>query len=321
MKTEKLSFVIPCYKSENTIRAVIEEIIRTVSEKDEYDYEIIAVNDCSPDHLMDVLEEMADQNKKIKVIEFAKNMTRIPALMAGYKKAQGDIIVHLDDDGQSPMNELWRLIEPLYHGEDAAIAKYPTKKQKPFKNWGSRLNARMSEFMISKPKDLQISNFVAMKRFVVQEIINYQNPYPSFTGLLLRSTSHIVNVPMEQRERIFGTSTYTLRKLISLWLNGFTSFSVKPLRIATVIGFVCSLLGIVYGIVVVIFHFTKANILPGYSSVMAAILFIGGVLMILLGIIGEYVGRIYISINNAPQYVIRKEKNFDSDDQIISNNQ
>ena len=232
--------------------------------------------------------------------------------MAGMSKVTGDYIVLMDDDGQCPMDNLWDLIKPLEEGHDVSIAKYPQYKQSIFKSFGTIVNRKMTEIVIGKPKDLSFTNFSAMKRYIVEEIKQYKNPYPYMTGLLLRTTSDIVNVKMEERERISGSTNFTLRKMLNLWINGFTAFSVKPLRISTVIGIITALVGFIYGIYIILHKlFVHSAVLQGYSSTMAIILFIGGIIMMMLGIIGEYIGRIYISINNSPQYVIKEMINME----------
>ncbi len=306
MNEGKLSFVIPCYGSEKTIVPVVEEIVREMRTHAITDYEITCVNDCSPDGVWGVLMDLCDTYPAVRAVDFAKNMTRIPAVMAGLAQSSGDIMIVLDDDGQCPMDRIMDLIAPLSRGYDVALARYPEKKQSRFKNFGSRVNARMTEIMLEKPREMQFSNFIAIRRYVVDEILRYTNPYPYMTGLLLRTTSRIVNVDMEERARISGTTTYTFKKLVALWMNGFTAFSIKPLRIASVVGAATAAVGFLWGIVTVLRKIINpSNILAGYSSTMAVVLFVGGMLMLMLGLVGEYVGRIYISINKSPQYVIR----------------
>ena len=307
-----LSFVIPCYGSEKTIEYVIDEIIEVVAKKKEFDYEIICVNDQSPDNVFEVLIKLAELNPKIKVIDLAKNFGKHSAVMAGFSVVKGDYIICLDDDGQCPMDRLWDLLDPLLNNEaDFSMAKYNEKKQSRFKNFGSSINSLMSRILINKPKELRFTNFKAMKRFIVDEIIKYNNPYPYIEGLTLRTTNRIITVEMEERERYAGVGHFTLRKSISLWMNGFTAFSVKPLRIATVVGIAFALIGFIFGLIVVIRKLIIPSIAVGYSSTIAIILFIGGMLMLMLGFIGEYIGRIYISLNNSPQYVIRERINID----------
>ena len=309
-ENKKISFIIPCYGSEKTVGIVIDEIDKKVKERKEYDYEVVAVNDQSPDNVWNVLKDIAKKNSKVKLINLAKNMNRPGALMAGMSKVTGDYIVLMDDDGQCPMENLWDLIKPLEEGHDVSIAKYPQYKQSLFKSFGTVVNRKMTEVVIGKPKNLSFTNFSAMKSYIVEEITKYKNPYPYMTGLLLRTTSDIVNVEMEERERIEGNTNFTLRKMLNLWINGFTAFSVKPLRISTVIGIITAVIGFIYGLYIIIHKlFVNTVVVPGYSSTMAALLFIGGIIMMMLGIIGEYIGRIYISINNSPQYVIKEMVN------------
>lgn len=310
---KKISFVIPCYGSEKTAGIVIKEIDKVVSTNDKYDYEIIAVNDKSPDNVWNVLNEIAKENKKVKLINLAKNMNRPGAVMAGLSMVSGDYVIIMDDDGQCPMENLWKLIEPLENGHDVAMAKYTEYKQSKFKSFGTIVNRKMTEYIMDKPKDLNFTNFMALQRYIVEEIKKYKNPYPYLTGLLLRTTSDMVNVEMEERKRITGTTNFTFKKMLDLWLNGFTAFSIKPLRISTIIGVITAAIGFIYGIYIVINKlFIHSNVLQGYSSTMAVILFIGGIIMMMLGMIGEYIGRIYISINNSPQYVIKDKVNFDN---------
>jgi len=304
-----ISFIIPCYGSENTITPVINEIDEVVSKNKNYNYEIIAVNDKSPDNVLTVLKTIAEENKKVKVISLAKNMNRPGALMAGMAEVNGDYVVLMDDDGQCPMNNLWLLVSKLENGHDIAIARYPKKKQSLFKNFGSYVNKLMTEVIIEKPKDLMFTNFAILKRFVIEEIVKYKNPYPYMTGLMLRTTSDIVNVEMEERNRLSGSTTFTFKKMFSLWINGFTAFSIKPLRMSTFLGFISSIIGLIFCIIIILRKIFNPAISQGYSSIMAVILFIGGIIMLMLGLLGEYIGRIYISINDSPQYVVKERIN------------
>lgn len=302
----KLSFVIPCYGSQDTIESVILELEQVMCERSDYSYEIICVNDGSPDNVLAVLRQLTQTHDKLIVVDLAQNMGKHAAVMAGYSLVTGDYVVVLDDDGQCPANELWRLYDALGDYYDIAMADYPVKKQSAFKNFGSGVNARMSEILLEKPKDVKFTNFCILRRYVVDEIRKYKNPYPNLDGLSLRTTKRITNVKMEERERIAGKGNFNFFRSISLWMNGFTAFSVKPLRISTILGVLTAAIGFIVGIIVVVRRLIYPEIPMGYSSLMAAILFIGGIIMIMLGLIGEYIGRIYICINNSPQYVIRE---------------
>lgn len=311
-----ISFVIPCYRSEKTITMVIEEIIETMKKETLFDYEIIAVNDCSPDNVYDVLKMHAEKNRKIKVINFAKNMGKHAAVIAGYAVARGEYVVDLDDDFQSPVHELKKLLEPVMKDEcDYATAKYPVKKQSAFKNFGSDVNLLMSRIMLNKPKNLRFENFSVMKNFVCKEIVNYKNPYPYLEGLVLRVTTRIMTVEMEERDRgDSNASGFTLKKSVALLTNGLTAFSVKPLRMASVLGFIFAFLGFVFSIYLIINKLIHPEVLAGYSSLLSINLLIGGIIMILLGLIGEYLGRIYICINASPQYVVKETINIEKED-------
>ena len=179
---------------------------------------------------------------------------------------------------------------------------------------GSLVNERMTRIMLGKPAELYVSSYFAVKKFVVNDMIRYENSYPYVIGLVLRATKNITNVVVQHREREEGTSGYTLGKLLGLWFNGFTAFSVKPLRIATALGAGCAVLGFIYGIYTIIKRLVLPEVPMGFSSLMAATVFFGGMIMLMLGLIGEYVGRIYICLNNSPQYVIREKLNFDEED-------
>lgn len=306
---KKVSFVIPCYRSEQTITHVVDEIHRTLAELNKYDYEIILVNDCSPDGTFDVIRALCEADSRIVGINLAKNFGQHAALMAGFRQVQGDIVVCLDDDGQTPANEVGKLLEQIEQGSDVVYAKYNVKKHSAFRNFGSHVNELMTRMMLGKPKELFISSYFAAKRFIIDEVIRYENSYPYVIGLVLRSTKKITNVDVNHRERKVGTSGYTLKKLLGLWFNGFTSFSVQPLRIATIMGGSFAVLGFIYALYTIIKKFVNPNVPLGFSSLMSAILVIGGMVMIMLGLIGEYIGRIYITLNNSPQYVIREVVN------------
>ena len=302
-----ISFVIPCYRSQNTISGVVDEIFGAYAGKE---FEVILVNDCSPDDTLAVLKEICGKYANVRMLSFARNFGQHSALMAGLRESVGDIVICLDDDGQTPPAESIKLVDKINEGFDVVYARYEDKQHSVFRNWGSRLNNRMSEIMLGKPKDLYMSSFVAMKRFVVDEILRYDNPYPYLGGLVLRTTSSITDVPVVHKKRTEGASGYSLGKLVGLWMNGFTSFSIKPLRIATVLGLIFALAGFVAAIVLIIqklLYWDKIAL--GWTSNMAAMVFIGGLILLVLGLVGEYMGRTFISMNKQPQYVIKEKIN------------
>lgn len=312
---KKVSFVIPCYRSEHTLPHVVAEIEEKMkSLEEQYNYDVYLVNDCSPDDTFEIIRKLCQEHQNIKAISFAKNFGQHSALMAGLRYSDGDYVVCLDDDGQTPANEVDKLLNKLEEGYDAVYAKYEHKQHSAFRNMGSLVNERMTRIMLGKPAELYVSSYFAVKKFVVNDMIRYENSYPYVIGLVLRATKNITNVVVQHREREEGTSGYTLGKLLGLWFNGFTAFSVKPLRIATALGAGCAVLGFIYGIYTIIKRLVLPEVPMGFSSLMAATVFFGGMIMLMLGLIGEYVGRIYICLNNSPQYVIREKLNFDEED-------
>lgn len=311
---KKVSFVIPCYRSENTIGHVVNEIEETMNGMGKYEYEVILVNDCSPDGTFNTIRKLCSEKGFIRGINFARNFGQHAALMAGLRHSEGDYVVCLDDDGQTPADEVGKLLDKLEEGYDAVYASYEHKQHSAFRNLGSRLNDLMTRVMLGKPKELYVSSYFAVQRFIVDDMIRYENSYPYVIGLVLRATKNVVNVPVNHREREEGRSGYTLKKLLGLWLNGFTAFSVMPLRLATTIGVCCAGCGFIYGIYTIIKKFVNPEVPLGFSSMMAAVVFFGGMIMVMLGLVGEYIGRIYISMNNSPQYVIRERINVEKKD-------
>ena len=303
---KKVSFVIPCYRSEHTLPHVVKEIDDTMAGLNRFSYEIIMINDCSPDGTWQTICSLCKQDSRRKGIHFSRNFGQHSALMAGLRTSEGDYVVCLDDDGQTPADEVDKLLTALDEGYDAVYAKYEHKKHSAFRNLGSKVNELMARTMLDKPAELYVSSYFAVQRFIALDMIRYENSYPYVIGLVLRATKNVANVVVNHRDREEGKSGYTLKKLIGLWFNGFTAFSVKPLRITTAIGTTFAGLGFVYGLYTIIKRFVYPDVPIGFSSIMSAIVFFGGMIMVMLGLIGEYIGRIYISMNNSPQYVIKE---------------
>ena len=305
----KISFVIPCYRSEKSIEAVVEEIKLTMAQRKEYDYEIVLTDDCSPDGVWEVIERLCEKDERIKALQFTKNFGQHSAILAGCAETDGDAVFCLDDDGQAPVDELFKLIDELEKGYDVVYGVYPEIKQKRFRKIGTWMNNAMAQVLLGWPKDVQSTSFLVIRRGIVDEMLKYQNPYPYLEGLIVRVTGRIGKVQVTQRDRLYGSSGYDLRKLLHLWLNGFTAFSVKPLRIASMCGLILAMAGFLFLLYIVINRMIDPMVTEGYSSIMAVLLLVGGLLMVMLGLIGEYIGRIYICLNSAPQYVVRQKKN------------
>lgn len=303
---QKISYVIPCYRSEHTLEQVVAEVTATMGTLPQYDYEVVLVNDCSPDGTLGVIRRLVAADSHVQGVDLARNFGQHAALMAGFHQCTGDVIVCLDDDGQTPANEVGKLLEQIDAGYDVVYARYDNKRQAGWRNLGSWVNSKMTEIMLGKPPELVVNSYFAARRFVVDEMLRYEHCYPYVIGLVLRTTKNICNVPVHHRAREEGRSGYTLGKLLGLWMNGFTSFSVKPLRIATYFGTLSAAAGFLYLIYIVINHFARHTAPLGWASTTALLLVLGGAILIVLGLIGEYVGRIYMCANAAPQYVARE---------------
>lgn len=302
----KLSFVIPCYRSEQTLADVVAEIESTMTQRPELDYEIILTEDGSPDRVWEVIRRLAETDGRVKAIRLVRNFGQHAALLAGLSAVSGDAAFLLDDDGQAPVDELFKMVDELNKGYDVVYGCYPEVKQSAFRRFGTWLNKVMAEILLDWPKDVQGTSFIICRRLVVDEILRYDKPFPYVDGLIIRTTRSIGHVTVHQRDRAAGSSGYTLGKLIRLWINGFTAFSVKPLRIASVCGAIFAVLGFLWMLVLVIQRLVSSDVLEGWTTIVAVLLIVGGMLMLMLGLIGEYIGRIYICLNNSPQYVVRE---------------
>lgn len=301
-----LSFVIPCYHSAATLPAVTRQIRQTVLADSRYDYEILLVNDNPADDTWREICRLKQEDPKIFGICMSRNFGQASALMAGYRHVRGNIVVSLDDDGQTPPAEMFRLIDALDEDTDIVYASYPAKHHSAFRNFGSRVNDWMATWLMGKPKDLYMASYYAARRFVIDEMVKCENPFPYVDGLAVRSTCRFKNVPIDHQDRTEGESGYTFIKLLRLWLNGFTAFSVKPLRVATVMGMVFSLVGFLCAMLVIVRKVILLDgIDAGWSSIVSIVLLLDGILMMMLGLIGEYVGRMYMTMNKSPQYIIR----------------
>ncbi len=301
----KLSIIIPCYNSEKTIESVVNNLEGELSGK--YEYEVILVNDCSKDKTFEVIKNIAGKNDKVTAVNLVKNSGQHAAMMAGFKLATGDLISTIDDDGQTPVEHIFKLIEKLDEGYDVVCAKYMDRAQPSlFRRFGTKMSRAMSDWMLDKPEGVILSTFFVARKVIMDEVIKYDQPYPFVTGLISRVTKNIANVEMNQNARQAGSSGYSFKKLLKLWLNGFTAFSIKPLRISTITGVGFAGIGFI-GIIVIIFRkIFGASVLMGWSSMVCLMLIIGGIIMCMLGMLGEYVGRIYMCINETPQYVIKE---------------
>lgn len=308
-----ISVAIPCYRSAKTLPVVVKRIKDTVTAREGCNYQIILVNDNSPDDTFQVINDLCREDKNIIGVDLSRNFGQASAQMAAVEFAKGDVAVFMDDDGQHPPEELFKLVDKILQGYDLVYARFGHKKHSLFKRVTSKLNTKMLEAMNRKPKGVDLSSFFALSRFSLETLRKYKSPFPSIGGYLLQTTKRIANVDVKHHQRLEGKSNYTLKKLLLLWLQGFTNFSIVPLRFASVLGMISAALGFLIGVILIIRKLIEPAIAVGYTSMMAVMLFIGGLIMLMLGLLGEYVGRIFILLSNTPQFLVRNVVNIKSE--------
>ena len=301
----ELSLVIPVYNGSRTIGPLVEQTVKIFGSTS---FEIVLVNDGSEDDSEMVCAEMAKKfPQSITFVHLSRNFGEHSAVLAGFTQARGRYVAVLDDDGQNPPEEVVRMLDELKRKNyDVVYGHYIEKKHSRFRNLGSRFNDRIATLMLHKPKDLYLSSFKVMNRFLVNEIIKYRGPYPYTDGLIYRVTRKIGQIPVEHRASQSGPSRYTLRRLVRLWLNMFLNFSIKPLRISVYVGLLASCLSLVSLVAILIdkLWITK-NVTLGIPTVLGSVVFFSGIQLMILGLVGEYLGRLYLDQTGTPQYVVR----------------
>ncbi len=300
-----ISVAIPCYKSEKTIEKVVDEIRNEITKKDGYDYQIILVNDYPFDNTFSVITKLCEKDSKIVGVNLSRNFGQASAKLAAIPFVKGDVLVFMDDDGQHPAEGIIPLAEKVMEGYDVVYAYFKNKKHNTFKRITSKINAKISEMNGTRVKGVHVSSFYAISRFAVDSYENYTSPFPSMMGYLNTLVGKVTEIEMKHRARLEGHSNYTLKKLLKLWLTGFTNFSIVPLHMIAFLGIAIAIIGFISGLAVVIAKLFNPTMAAGYASTMSVLLFLGGLILLALGFIGEYIGRIYMTLSNLQQYRIR----------------
>lgn len=304
----KISIIIPVYNSEKTIGQLIEDLIKML---EDYDFEIILINDCGQDRTHEIcLYKFKEYPENIRYFKLSRNFGEHNAVIAGLNQAIGDYAIIMDDDFQNPPEEVPRMIEYIVKNKyDVLYTYYKGKKHSLFRNVGSFFNDRLATFLLKKPKDLYLSSFKCINRFIINEIIKYRGPYPYIDGLILRVTRNIGQILVGHEERIIGKSNYNLTKLVALWLNMFINFSIVPLRVSIFVGFGLTVFGMLL-ILYFLFEFfilkPEGNWPPGWASLIVCVITFSGTQLMSLGLIGEYLGKLFLTDNGTPQFVIRE---------------
>jgi len=302
---EAVTIVIPVYNGAETVPELVEDLIRTFLP--EFSLEIILVNDYSQDESHDVCLAVRDSHPDlVTYISLSRNFGEHNAVMAGLHHATGNFVVTMDDDGQNPPSEATELVREAVRGRfDVVYSKYISKKHSLLRNLGSWFNDKVATFMLRKPSNLYLCSFRVLSRFLVDEIIKYDLPYPYVDGLVLRSTANIGTLPTRHNERVTGQSGYTWRKLLRLWLNMFTNFSILPLRIASAIGFGFASIGLCVGTYTMYERLQNPDLPVGWATIAVLTSILGGVQLMALGVVGEYLGRLFLGANRQPQFIVR----------------
>ncbi len=308
MKPPHVSVVVPVYNSERTIAELVE---RMNLQLHDCEHNFVLVNDGSRDRSYQICRGLADSDPRVKFISFFRNYGQLSAIFAGLREADGEVIIVMDDDLQNPPEEVHKLLAAINQGYDFVFgAPIGTTRQPLGRRVGSYLNRKMSEYLFEKPKGLYASSYFAMTRQLAREIVKYDGPYPYISGFIFRTTSNGCNVPVEHRPRQHGESGYTFGKLIGLWLRGFTNFSVVPLRLSVFVGLTSTAMGIIVLIYILVHKILAWDVVAtGWTSIIGTVLLSSGVQLFCLGMLGEYVGRIFLLLNRKPQYTIKEALN------------
>jgi len=302
-----VSIVVPVYRSEPILPALAREVEAAARAQGlEGRFELVLVNDSSPDGSWRVIRELAQRHGFIRGVNLRRNFGQHNATMAGLSQARGEIVIVMDDDLQHPPAQIAALVAEIEKGADVCYTRYRGRKHALWKILGSRFNDWVATLLLDKPKGLYLSSFKAMKGEVAREVVKYDGPYAYLDGLILDVTRSIATVEIDHQARAEGEGNYNLRRSVSLWLRMATNFSIFPLRIATVVGFTMAVLSALFIIVLLAEKWAHPNLVAGWSSLMATILFVGGVQTFCVGMVGEYLGRTYLNINRKPQFVIRE---------------
>jgi undecaprenyl-phosphate 4-deoxy-4-formamido-L-arabinose transferase len=305
MSDTNISVVIPVYNSEDCLSELVKRLTETLDNLGKT-YEIVLVNDCSPDNSWSKIVELCKVYDKLKGINLRRNFGQDCAIMAGLNNSSGEYVIIMDDDLQHDPKDIPTLLDGLEKGYDVCYALFESKKQSLFKNLGSWFNGKVAEIVINKPKEVYLSPYKAIKRGVIDEIIKYDGPYPYVDGLIFRVTRNITQVNAKHHERYSGKGNYNLIKSIRVWLRLATNFSVFPLRIATVFGFVASTIGFLLALFFIIQRILDRQLPSGWASLIVAVLFLGGIQLLAIGTIGEYIGRLFLYYGKKPQFVVRE---------------
>ena len=303
-----LSVIIPVYNSENIIEDLIKQTVHEIKNIDKINsFEIFLINDFSHDNSWKKIKLLSSKYTSVKGVNLSENYGQHNATMCGLNECKGNFIIVMDDDLQHPPNYIIEIINKLNQGFDVCYTKYENNKYSFFKKLGSAINDKVANIVLDKPKNIYLSSYRGIKRNIINELKKFDGPYVYLDGIILNVTSNIGSINIKHNKRLKGNSGYSFKKLFSLWLKVFTNSSIFPLRMASVTGFIVTIVSLFFAVLLIIFKIRNPEIPQGWTSVATFIFFFSGVQLLALGIIGEYIGRIFINLNQKPQYIIREQ--------------
>lgn len=303
-----VSVVISCYNSEHTIREVVELTMAEFEKLAGYDVEFVLVNDCSSDGTFEEIKALGEQYPNVHGATLMRNFGQHNGLMCAMNFAKGDYILGMDDDLQTHPSQIPAIIHKMEEGYDLVYGCYRDNKNGLIKQFTSWLNKVTSNKLLGRPENIRASNFWMITRAVKDQVIQYHNYNPNVDALFTRMTNRIANVTIEHHAREYGSSGYTFKKLAKLWLAYF-NYTVVPLRFTSTVGVFTAAIGFLAGIITIIRKIIDPSIAAGWSSVICILLFFFGLILLILGVIGEYLGNIVLSANSTPQYIVREKVN------------
>jgi polyisoprenyl-phosphate glycosyltransferase len=306
LSTVNVSILIPVYKNDGGLDELVSRITASMSNSAYANsFELILVDDCSPDNSWEVIQRLAKTHAFVQGATLSRNFGQHNAIMAGLNLVSGQFIVLMDDDLQHPPEAIPGMLDKLAAGADVCYTNYANRQHAAWKIAGSKFNDLMASWLLSKPKGLYLSSFKALKRGVVDQIRNHEGPFAYLDGLILDITRRIATVEIQHGTRAYGEGNYSFKKSISLWLRMVTGTSIVPLRMVTLMGALIALLGFMGAIFIVISNFLYPNESKGWASIIVTILLVSGFQTLFIGVLGEYLGRIHLRLNNKPQYLFR----------------
>lgn len=306
MSALELSIVIPVYRSSQTLAQLCEQLLVELNGRA---IEIIFVHDAGDDASWDAITALCDSDVRIKGLNLRRNSGQHNAIMAGLRAAVGSVVITMDDDLQHSPSDVPELVSAVERGADVCYAIFEQRQHTAWKKIGSGVNNLVATILLSKPRALYLSPFRAIKSDVVREITKYCGPSVYIDGLILGVTARIAVVRVAHHPRLAGTGGYTFRRSVSLFLRMATMGSVAPLRLATLLGFSSAFFGALLGIFLTISYLLGNQVPTGWTSLAVLTLWMSGIQLVSLGLVGEYIGKLLLEARNTPQYTIAETRN------------